>query len=93
MVGTLATYCIPYNRNFYYLFFLLGVRTQSAITEDLWQQSMQMSNGEQTSANTSNGRISPFVNFLLLGLFVAIPYLIHKLSSTLRLSEIRGNYC
>ncbi|XP_020286147.1 peroxisomal membrane protein PEX13 [Pseudomyrmex gracilis] len=67
---------------------MLGVQTQSAISENLWQQSVtQVSNGEQILPG--NGRISPFVNFLIFGVFVSIPFLIHKLSNSLRLSQIR----
>lgn len=40
----------------------------------------------------TNQRISPWMNVLLLGVFVAIPYLIHKISSNIRQAQIKGNY-
>lgn len=73
--------------------FLSGLQTQSAVVEDLWQQSSSLVNGERpTITSSTNERISPWMNVLLLGVFVAIPYLIHKISSNIRQSQIKGNY-
>lgn len=71
---------------------LSGLQTQSAAAEDLWQQSMSLANGERPTITSSNERISPWMNVLLLGVFVAIPYLIHKISSSIRQNQIKGNY-
>ncbi|XP_067207529.1 peroxisomal membrane protein PEX13 isoform X2 [Linepithema humile] len=68
----------------------LGLQTQNAVAEDLWQQSMsQLTNGEQMMP--TNQRISPWMNVLLLGVFVAIPYLIHKISNNIRQAQIKVN--
>lgn len=50
----------------------------------------QLMNGEQMMP--TNQRISPWINVLLLGVFVAIPYLIHKISNNIRQAQIKGNY-
>ncbi|XP_011866342.1 PREDICTED: peroxisomal membrane protein PEX13 [Vollenhovia emeryi] len=72
--------------------FTLGLQTQSAVVEDLWQQSVSQQNGERpTIASSTNERISPWMNVLLLGVFVAIPYLIHKITSNIRQSQIKVN--
>lgn len=64
---------------------------QNVTTEDLWQQSMlQTTNGEHTVM--TNGQISSWMNILFLGIFVAIPYLIHKILNNIRQTEIKGNY-
>jgi len=64
---------------------------QNVIAEDLWQQSIsQTTNGERTV--TANGHISSWINILFLGIFVAIPYLIHKISNSIKQTEIKGNY-
>lgn len=70
---------------------MLGLRnTQNVTVEDLWQQSiLQTTNGERTI--TTNGSISSWMNILFLGIFVAIPYLIHKISNSIRQNEIKVN--
>ncbi|KAG5310622.1 PEX13 protein, partial [Acromyrmex insinuator] len=75
------------------ILFTLGLQTQNAVVEDLWQQSVsQLTNGEQTPITTAtNERISPWMNILLLGVFVAIPYLIHKITSNIRQNQIKVN--
>ncbi|KYN29399.1 Peroxisomal membrane protein PEX13 [Trachymyrmex cornetzi] len=75
------------------ILFTLGLQTQNAVVEDLWQQSVsQLTNGEQIPiATATNERISPWMNILLLGLFVAIPYLIHKITSNIRQNQIKVN--
>lgn len=66
---------------------------QNVTAEDLWQQSMsQTTNGDHTITANNNGHISSWINILFLGIFVAIPYLIHKISNSIRQSEIKGNY-
>lgn len=72
--------------------FMLGLQTQSATVEDLWQQSVsQLTSGERTPTMTTNERVSPWMNVLLLGMFVTIPYLIHKISSNIRQNQIKVN--
>ncbi|KMQ90175.1 peroxisomal membrane protein pex13 [Lasius niger] len=73
------------------ILFMLGLQnTQNVTPEDLWQQSVsQMTNGEHTT--TTNRRISSWMNILFLGIFVAIPYLIHKISNSIRQTEIKVN--
>ncbi|XP_018340260.1 PREDICTED: peroxisomal membrane protein PEX13 [Trachymyrmex septentrionalis] len=74
------------------ILFTLGLQTQNAVVEELWQQSAQLTNGEQTPITTAtNERISPWMNILLLGVFVAIPYLIHKITSNIRQNQIKVN--
>ncbi|KYM82864.1 Peroxisomal membrane protein PEX13 [Atta colombica] len=74
------------------ILFTLGLQTQNAVVEDLWQQSVsQLTNGEQTPITATNERISPWMNILLLGVFVAIPYLIHKITSNIRQNQIKVN--
>lgn len=74
------------------ILFTLGLQTQSAVAENLWQQSIsQLTGGEQTATTTTNERISPLMNILLLGVFVAIPYLIHKISNSIRQSQVKVN--
>ncbi|KAL0110479.1 hypothetical protein PUN28_013830 [Cardiocondyla obscurior] len=73
------------------ILFTLGLHTQSAVAEDLWQ-SMSQLNGEQLPITSmANNRTSPWMNILLLGVFVALPYLIHKISSNIRQSQIKVN--
>ncbi|XP_050450952.1 peroxisomal membrane protein PEX13 [Cataglyphis hispanica] len=73
------------------ILFMLGLQNmQNVTTEDLWQQSMlQTTNGEHTIM--TNGRISSWMNILFLGIFVAIPYLIHKISNNIKQTEIKVN--
>ncbi|GAB1859136.1 Peroxisomal membrane protein PEX13 [Camponotus japonicus] len=73
------------------ILFMLGFRNmQNVIVEDLWQQSIsQTTNGERTV--TANGHISSWINILFLGIFVAIPYLIHKISNSIKQTEIKVN--
>ncbi|XP_024878675.1 peroxisomal membrane protein PEX13 [Temnothorax curvispinosus] len=74
------------------ILFTLGLQTQSAVAEDLWQQSVSQLNGERpTTTSATNERISPWMNILLLGVFVAIPYLIHKITSSIKQSQIKVN--
>lgn len=73
------------------ILFMLGLQsTQNVTADDLWQQSVsQMTNGEHTMS--MNGRLSSWMNILFLGIFVAIPYLIHKISNSIRQTEIKVN--
>ncbi|XP_012532367.2 peroxisomal membrane protein PEX13 [Monomorium pharaonis] len=75
------------------ILFMLGLQTQNAITEDLWQQSIsQLAGGERTKTTAmTNERLSPWMNVLLLGVFVAIPYLIHKISNSIRQNQVKVN--
>ncbi|XP_018398394.1 PREDICTED: peroxisomal membrane protein PEX13 [Cyphomyrmex costatus] len=78
------------------ILFMLGLQSQNTV-EDLWQQSIsQLTNREQTpitmmTTTTTNEKISPWMNILLLGVFVAIPYLIHKITSNIRQNQIKVN--
>lgn len=70
------------------ILFMLGLGTRNAIAENLWQQSMS----EVTSVvPTPNWQGSPWMNILLFGVFVIIPYLIHKISRNLRQTQLKVN--
>ncbi|XP_029174027.1 peroxisomal membrane protein PEX13 [Nylanderia fulva] len=73
------------------ILFMLGLQNMQNVTpEDLWQQSVaQTTNEEHTMP--MNGRISSWMNILFLGIFVAIPYLIHKISNSMKQTEIKVN--
>ncbi|EZA51433.1 hypothetical protein DMN91_007541 [Ooceraea biroi] len=70
------------------LLFMLGLGTQNAIAENLWQQSVsEATNVAQIP--TANGQASPWLNVLLFGVFIVIPYLIHKISKNLRQTQLK----
>jgi len=76
------------------LFIAIGLGKQNTLAENLWQQSIsEVTNVTSMTNGTANGQVSLWINILLFGVFVVIPYLIHKISKNARQTQLKGNYC
>lgn len=65
--------------------YMIGMRNENPIEEELWQRSLvQVVNGEEKFT-------SSWPSFLLLSIFVMIPFLIHKISYNVRQLKVKCN--